>query len=443
MGCHRRIDWPTSICDLGNTQTTLCDDGRVTTAMRTVNTLLYRTFRFVSEYRWTLLGLIVVVVGVVSTFVVIPVGVLVVEAVLSVLLITLEVRKNMREAKRTEFLPRTNDGFDDVVERLAGDESVRVLATPAGTFVHDRHVSERMRSPQQHVRLASRAYVVPPQLQPHARKFLKSVLARDSHRFNGPGVGWNTNFTDPTWTGHDIEVVAGDHFCFVQSDELSAWDVAVEGRVLPEFGRALFIRRDSRIRDFRDSWLFNQIGTSTIAITNDGRLVGTLQSAANRNSPKLMAPSGSGGAEPQDFKNEQRVSLAQFAIDSATRELTEETGIKPEEMAQSYFLGFGRWLDAAGRGELLSVTFLNIDSHAVKQKRIQRAESVFTARTDSLRFARPMSQWDPASPAAMLPPEHRVRMSVPLGAALSLLAEESVRAGSAVRERLLRLQIGP
>lgn len=427
----------------GNTRLWPGDDARVVTAMRIVNTASYRTFRFINEYRWTLLGLIVVVVGVVSTFVLIPVGVLVVEAALSILLIALEVRKNVREAKRIEFLPRPNDGFEDVASQLAGDESVRVLTTQAGTFVHDRHTSARMRSPEQYVRMASRSYVVPSQLQPHARRFLKYVLARSPRRFNGPCLGWNTNFTDPTWMSGDIEVVDGDHFRFVQSDELSAWDVAVEGRVLPEFGRSLFVQRDGRIRDFRDSWLFNHVGASTLAITSDGRLVGTLQSEANRSSPKLLAPSGSGGAEPKDLQGEQRVQLAQFAINAATRELTEETGISAEEMAQSYFLGFGRWLDMAGRGELLCVTFLNIDSHAVKQKRIDRAELAYTARTDSMRFAQPLSQWDPASPAAMLPPEHRVRMSVPLGAALSALAEESAQPGSAVRERLVRLRIGP
>ncbi|GAA3633986.1 hypothetical protein GCM10022267_20860 [Lentzea roselyniae] len=412
-------------------------------SMRTARTASYRIFRFTKEYRWTLLGLIVVVVGVVSTFVVIPSSVLMVEAVLSVLLITLEVRKNVREAKKTSFLPRPIDGFEDVVARLANDDGFRVLATQAGTFVHDRRTSERMRSPEQHVRMADRSYVVPAQLQPHARRFLKHVLANHPHRFNGPCLGWNTNFTDPAWESGDIEVVAGDHFRFVQSDELSTKDVEVDGRVLPEFGRALFVSRDGAVRNFRDSWLFNHIGASTLAITCDGRLVGTMQSEANIASPKLLAPSGSGGVEPKDFKGERRLPLSQLAINAATRELTEESGVEPSEMAQSYLLGFGRWLDMAGRGELLCVTFLSIDSHAVRQKRLRRSEKAYTARTDSLRFAQPLREWNPAKPAAMLPNGHRSRMSVPLGAALSLLAEESARAGSAVRERLLRLPISP
>ncbi|MET9630309.1 hypothetical protein ABZX92_22850 [Lentzea sp. NPDC006480] len=411
--------------------------------MRSARTASHRAFRFAKEYRWTFLGLAVVVVGVASMFMVIPAGVLWVEAAFSVLLIALEVHKNVREARKTEFLPRSNDDFEDVVQRLAGADGFRVLVMRTGTFVHDRRTSERMRSPEQHVRMADLPYVVPPQLQPHATKFLKYVLANHSHRFNGPCLGWNTNFTGQAWASGDVEVVEGDHFRFVQSDEMSTKDVEVDRRILPEFGRALFVRRDGVLRDFRDSWLFNLIGASTVAITSDGRLVGTMQSEANISSPKLLAPSGSGGAEPKDFRGEQRLPLAQLAINAATRELTEETGIRPSEMVQSYLLGFGRWLDMAGRGELLCVTFLNIDSHAVRQKRISQTEKAYTARADSLRFAQPVSRWDPAKPAEMLPTEHRARMSVPLGAALCLLAEESARTGSGVRERLLQLPIGP
>jgi 8-oxo-dGTP pyrophosphatase MutT (NUDIX family) len=411
--------------------------------LRTTSTAGHRVIRFIGEFQWTLLGLVVVTVGIVSMFIAIPYPVLVAEAVFSVTLLVLEIRKNIREARQTRFLPRPNEHFEDVVERFAGNGNFRVLDAGSGIFVHDRSASERMRSSEQFVQLSNHRYVVPRQLQPQARRFLKYALTNYPGRFNGPCIGWNTNLSDPAWPDGDIEVVVGDHFRFVQSDELATWDVELEDRVLPEFGRSLFIQRGGIIRDFRDSWLFNLIGASTVAITTDGRLVGTQQSAANLASQNLLAPSGSGSAEPKDFRGAHRLTLSQLAINAATRELSEEAGLGPNEMESSYLLGYGRWLDKAARGELLCVTFLNIDSHAVKQKRIHRAERKYTARSTSIRFAQRPTEWSPATPADMLPPGHRARMSVPLGAALSLLAEQVGLADSPVRERLLQLPVGP
>jgi hypothetical protein len=396
-----------------------------------------------AEYRWTLLGLVVAIVGIVSMFAAIPYVILVAEAAFSVILLVLEIHKNIREAGQTRFLPRPNERFEDVVEQLAGNENFRVLDAGAGIFVHDRSASERMRSSEQFVQLSNHRYVVPRQLQPRARRFLKYVLANHPGRFNGPCIGWNTNLSDPSWLDDDIEAVVGDHFRFVQSDELATWDVEVEGRVLPEFGRSLFIQRIGNIRDFRDSWLFNLIGASTVAITTDGRLVGTQQTAANMASQNLLAPSGSGSAEPKDFRGAHRLMLSQLAINAATRELSEEAGISPCEMESSYLLGYGRWLDKAARGELLCVTFLNIDSHTVMQRRLHRAERPYTARSTSIRFAQRPTEWSPARPADMLPPEHRARMSVPLGAALSLLAEQVGLPDSPVHGHLLQLPVGP
>ncbi|MDQ7809626.1 hypothetical protein Q5425_38375 [Amycolatopsis sp. A133] len=410
---------------------------------RATRTASHRTVRFVVDFRWTLLGLAVVTVGIVSMFATISQWVLVVEAVFSVVLLALEVRKNLRESRRTTFLQRPNERFEDVVERLAGAENVRVLEMRSGVFVRDRLVSDRMRSPEQFVRLSKQPYVVPEQLRPQARRFLKYVLANHPGRFNGPCIGWNTDFSDPNWGAGDVEAVVGDHFRFVQSDELAMWDVELDGRVLPEFGRSLFVRRGGDVRNFRDSWLFNLIGASTVAITTDGRLVVTQQSAANMASRNMLAPSGSGSAEPKDFRGADRLVLAQLAINTATRELTEETGIAAGEVEWSSLLGFGRWLDKAARGELLCVTFLNIDSHTVERKRIHRAERIYTTRSRAVRFAQRVGEWSPARPEKLLPEEYRSRMSVPLGAALSLLAEEAGLPDSPVRERITRLPIGP
>jgi hypothetical protein len=89
------------------------------------------------------------------------------------------------------------------------------------------------------------------------------------------------------------------------------------------------------------------------------------------------------------------------------------------------------------------VTFLNIDSHVVARKPIRSAERTFTMGTSSMRFEQGRADWNPDKPADMLPAAQRARMSVPLGAALSLLAEEAARSDSPVAERLARLPIGP
>jgi hypothetical protein len=78
------------------------------------------------------------------------------------------------------------------------------------------------------VRLSIKPYAIPGQLLPQARKFLKFILANYSSRFNGPCVGWNTDFSNPAWSTGDIEAVVGDHFRFIQSDELAMWDVVQE-----------------------------------------------------------------------------------------------------------------------------------------------------------------------------------------------------------------------
>jgi len=413
------------------------------TILRTTLTVGYRATRYIAEFRWTLLGALVATVGIASIFVTISYPILLVETTFSVVLLLLEIRRNRREARRTRFLPRPMDHYEDVVAHLADDGTFRILDAGADIFVHDRETSERMRSAEQFVRLSIRPYTVPRQLQPQARRFLKFILANYPGRFNGPCVGWNTDFSNSAWQSDDIEAVVGDHFRFIQSDELAMWDVVHEDRTLPNFGRALFVQRDGIIRNFHDSWLFNLIGASTVAITVDGRLVGAEQSAANMASPNLLAPSGSGSAEPKDFRGVHRLTLSQLAINVATRELSEETGINPAEMETSYFLGYGRWLNKSARGELLCVTFLNIDSHAVNQKRIRRSERTYTTRSMSIRFAQRPHEWRPDRPADMLPAEYRTRMSMPLGAALSLLAEEVPLTNSPVRERLLRLPIAP
>lgn len=386
-----------------------------------------------------MLGFTLAAVGLASIWLTIPAWVLVAGAAISVLLILIEIRNNILESRQTEFLPRDSDSFADVLEKLPGD-GVRVLEIPSGIFLHYSRASALMKEHDPIVELARSGYVVPAELQPHAKRFLKHVLSnpvRFGRRFNGPCLGWNTDPAGDSWQQDTIEVVQGRYFDLIQTDEFATFDVAVGGHSVPGFGRDLFIDRHGRLRDLHTSWLFNVIGASTLAITNDGQLVKTEQTDDNSASQGLLAPSGSGAAEPRDLVP-QRLTLSEFAANAAQRELCEEANLEPETISHTCFLGFGRWLQRAGRGELICISFLNVDSDTVNRRAVRSSERVYTRRARCVRFALPMANWTPDDPAQMLPLQDRSRMSLPLAAALSMLADETRRPDSKIRRSLQR-----
>nr|ABP44742.1 hypothetical protein Mflv_2264 [Mycolicibacterium gilvum PYR-GCK] len=369
----------------------------------------------------------------------IPTWILAAQASLSVLLVAYEVTGNINEARKTQFFKRKNDAFRDVISTLPEDH-YRALRINADTFIIYTRLNKFLKLNDIPVVAATRSYTLPPELQRHGKRFLRHILGNPAlfgRRFDDPCLGWNTDMEDPELT-EPIEVVFGSYFDVTQSDELAMYDTEVDGRTVSELGRSLFVKRDGRLRGFRTSWLFNVVGASTIAITDDGQLVLTEQTAANAGSHNLFAPSGSGAAGPQDLKRRDP-TLSQLAEAASTRELREEVNLGNADIADNgtHLLGFGRWLQRAARGELLCVTFLDIDSDTVNRRPISASERIYIRKAKCVRFAEPIANWDPSDPERMLPTEQRTRMSVPLGAALSLLAEEVLTPDSDVRRELI------
>src|SRR6202012_5910941 len=160
-----------------------------------------------------------------------------------------------------------------------------------------------------------------------------------------------------------------------------------------------------------------------LAVTADGKLVVVLQSEKNRRSPGLYAPSGSGSLEQQDFRGADSIELGALASNGALRELSEETAILEAEVRAHYFLGFGRWLNEAASPELLTIAFLTIDSHEVLRRRIPTPDRPFNGGTEAVSFAEPPGRWKSARYEEMVALDVRRRLSVPLAAALALLAD--------------------
>lgn len=417
-----------------------------TNIIRRLRTTTHRVKQFVYEYRWTILGLLVVFVGVVSMVLQIPAWILIAEAGISILLIGYEIAKNVNEARKTQFFKRESEPCEELIENLP-DEQYRALTVNADTFIVYSSLNNFLKLNEVPVVAANRLYTLPPELQRYGKRFLRHVLGNPAlfgRRFNGPCLGWNSDMEHPGLEA--IEVVCGNYFDVTQSDELAMYDVNVDGEPVTKLGSNLFIKKyqpfakkPEMLRGFDSSWLFNVIGASTIAITTDGQLVLTEQTAANAGSRDLFAPSGSGAAEPTDLGSGS-LTLSDLARNASTRELREEINLTHADITSSetYFLGFGRWIERAARGELLCITFLSIDSDTVNRRPVHSSERVYTRKSSCVRFAQPISQWDPADPKEMLPAAHRTRMSVPLGAALSLLAQEVQDKDSRVRLELVQ-----
>jgi hypothetical protein len=216
-----------------------------------------------------------------------------------------------------------------------------------------------------------------------------------------------------------ITLPRGTYFEHVESDLLATTSVIQSGGMLPQFGRRLFLNRKNQLRDFGDSWLFNGIGVSTLAFTVDGKLLTVEQSEHNVNSSQLLAPAGSGALEPQDAVNLDE--LRAVALAGAHRELQEETGVCSGEIGESYVLGFGRWLNKAGRPEFYAVTFLAADSHELARRPIPRTDVKFVKRRRFDRLPATRDIWMKGV-VELLPEVHDV-LSVPLAACLQLLVD--------------------
>ena len=146
------------------------------------------------------------------------------------------------------------------------------------------------------------------------------------------------------------------------------------------------------------------------------------QDKRNINSKAQMAPSGSGALEPADMDGHVTRPLKHIAASGANRELFQESAVRPAELISSHFLGFGRWLNKAGRPELFTLTFLSSDSHTLRARPVRREERQYVRKVHFLRLTPDTRDWDPREPHRMLPRDHQHAMSVPLAAALSLLA---------------------
>jgi hypothetical protein len=384
------------------------------------------------RYRYLGLAAFLTILGLVDVVWAVHPALILGAAALAVFLSIRDLRLVARESSGIDFLLRESDEYDDVdltgASRLEAGSDVGLILIEESARLRD--------GPAVRVRLED-VYQLHPALEESAPLFLFRRLSK-SHLWNEPALGLAGDLP----TGQDLATVPlrpCDYFNFVATNLFAQTDVVVAdgSETLVGKGRRLFIDRHGKLRAFRDSWLANLIGVSTLAFTSDGKLVLVRQTSHNTGSPGRYAPSGSGALDPSDLQG--RNELAAIVMAGANRELCQETGVLPHEIVAEQVLAHARWLNRGGMPEFVGVSLLSVDSHELDKRPIPTEERQFTRSRQTVRLS-DTDSWSRSEPLAPLPQGAAKAASLPLAIAMRALidamADDRLPIIRALRDRL-------
>jgi hypothetical protein len=137
-------------------------------------------------------------------------------------------------------------------------------------------------------------------------------------------------------------------------------------------------RTASRLKAFSETSISNQIGGSTLAFSSDGHLMIVYQNAANQQSARLLAPSGSGSFDWEDVNESNASDLLSLVRFGAQRELREECALDDDNGARAAIgsevvvFGFARMLHRAGKPEFFCLGKINATATEICDRKPER-----------------------------------------------------------------------
>lgn len=392
----------------------------MTLLLRRISSAASRTWLWAHHWRWILLSLVLATAGLVSIWAPLPAFVNVALALVSFIFLASELARFRSDSAQLRFIPWRDD-FRDVEQALEENPRFELVRFPNGTFLVDHAATDEIGADRVSALVDSAPFRVPTRLKEIGGEFRRRETSGRLDVWNGHVLGLDSNLgKDQELPAGDVVLRAGRYFDHLSTDLLAMNEVQAHGRYRDDLGRALVVDRHSLPRDFGDSWLLNALGTQVIALTTDQRAIVVHQTAKNESSKNQQAPSGSGSVEPVDAPAGR--SLRDIAIAGALREMRQEAGITQDDVADTEFLGFGRWLDKGGKPELFCVARLSIDSHEAGQRVADPQDRPFSKFAEPRRLARPHTSWRAEALGEMFDDQRPTTMSVPLQVCLWLMA---------------------
>lgn len=225
---------------------------------------------------------------------------------------------------------------------------------------------------------------------------------------------------EPLLTGSAIPKVKIQPTFYLEgfwTNEAANFDLKNESRTV--FSGSSFYLDSDTVMSLERSQCANLIGISTLLIGQNSRLPLVRQSHRSAVSKALIAPSGSGSMDIEDFQ-EAETDFNQVICRAAERELREEMGISPEVRVCSQVIGFTRTLGRGGKPEFFCVTWVESDLNSIG---LSRAERLFTHHADSLSLDWGMSFEEMAEELKKYVAQHEETYSQSLCDAIYLLID--------------------
>lgn len=162
------------------------------------------------------------------------------------------------------------------------------------------------------------------------------------------------------------------YFSTVMTNDAINSEIVLSGRHTPIYSGRETCFPHGQIPPLSKSDASNQIGASTLAITNDGFLVLMVNGKSSAIASGKMTSSGSGSSDWKDLNSE--FGLTAFIRKTALRELSEELGIELLSIATSGVIGYGRFIDRGGKPEFFGVARLSVGRSEI---RVSKPEKKF------------------------------------------------------------------
>lgn len=185
--------------------------------------------------------------------------------------------------------------------------------------------------------------------------------------------------------GQPVRVQRTSYFASLCTNEIARYEIRSTAGRQPLLVGAALVSENGVLDDLESSRCSNHIGISTLAFTEDGRMVVTTQARGSAQSPGRLTASGSGSADWADLDPAQQ-SLQTFLSRSMSRELAEECGLVGEPFAiRTRVIGYARVLNRGGKPEFFGLSYID---RPFSSLRVTRRELPFIADIAPARIDR-------------------------------------------------------